>query len=164
LGENLVLGEQVSLEEARSRAGFRVVVPSLAGLPEPEVWFDGDLAGGQVTFVYPPAPELPAVGTSGVGLLVTEFQGRADREFLDKMIMGTGTRLEPVKVGGQPGFWLAGTPHELVYVDQFGVPIQSTLRLAGNTLLWQRGDLTLRVEGGTGLPKTFALNVARSVR
>jgi hypothetical protein len=164
LGGNLVLGDQVSLAEARSRAGFRVVVPTLAGLPEPEIWFDPDLAGGQVTFVYPPTTTLPEVGTSGVGLLVTQFQGRAERQFLDKMIMGTGTRLQSVEVGGQPGFWLAGTPHELVYLDQFGLVIQSTLRLAGNTLMWQRGDLTLRVEGGTSLPKTFALNVARSVR
>jgi len=164
LGSNLVLGERVSLAQARSMAGFRVVVPSLAALPEPEIWFDRELAGGQVTFVYPPAPALPEVGTSGVGLLVTEFEGRADRQFLDKMIMGSGTRLESVRVDGQPGFWLAGTPHELVYVDPFGLPIQSTLRLAGNTLMWQRGEVTLRVEGGVRLEEPFALSVARSVR
>jgi hypothetical protein len=164
LGSNLVLGERVSLAQARSMAGYRVVVPSLASSPQPEIWFDRELAGGQVTFVYPPGPGLPEVGTSGVGLLVTEFEGRADRQFLDKMIVGTGTRLESVRVDGQPGFWLAGTPHELVYVDPFGLPIQSTLRLAGNTLLWQQGEVTLRVEGGIHLAKSFALAVARSVR
>jgi hypothetical protein len=40
-----------------------------------------------------------------------------------------------------------------------GEPLE--LRVTGNVLVWQRGDLTLRLETALGLPS--ALEVARSI-
>jgi hypothetical protein len=40
--------------------------------------------------------------------------------------------------------------------------VPETIRLAGNVLLWERGELTLRIE--SGLTKEGAVRVAASVR
>lgn len=50
------------------------------------------------------------------------------------------SRVRYVTVGGQPGLWVEGAPHAL-FLPGGGV------ELARNTLLWQRGALTLRIEG-----------------
>jgi hypothetical protein len=67
-----------------------------------------------------------------------------------------------VTVTGEPGFWLAGAPHGLVYVDPSGQILEAPARLAGHTLVWRRGRLTLRVEAD--IPMERALAIARSVR
>ena len=65
-------------------------------------------------------------------------------------------------VNGASGYWISGGVHEIIYLDPNGVPISNTLRLAGNVLLWQRGDVTLRIESSLSLEQ--ALAVARTVR
>ena len=64
--------------------------------------------------------------------------------------------------GGAPGIFLSGGPHVVFYRDASGEIRNETLRLAGNTLLWERGELLLRLE--SALPLEEALRVARSVR
>jgi hypothetical protein len=136
-------------------------VPTDASLGSPVVYLGFSFPDGQVSFVYPPAQELPAVGTSGVGMLVTEFRGAVDHQFIQKFI-DAGTQIQAVTVDGAPGYWISGGVHEIVYLDPDGVPISNTLRLAGNVLLWQRGDVTLRIESSLSLDQ--ALAVARSIR
>ena len=63
---------------------------------------------------------------------------------------------------GAAGYWIVGRPHEVMLVDRHGRPFPETVRLAGNTLVWQRGELTMRIEGRFG--KAKALRIARSVR
>ncbi len=67
-----------------------------------------------------------------------------------------------MSVNGRRGFWLEGAPHEFVFLDPQGNPFLETLRLARNTLLWEQGDLTLRIEGD--VTKEEALAVARGMR
>ena len=158
----LGLGDRVTLEEARRRVAFPVLVPTAAGLGRPDAVFVNEAvpAGGRVDLVYRARPGLPASPFTDVGLLVTEFQGRPTPEFLKKV-----TRLgvvEEVTVGGQPGYWFSGEPHFFTYVDDAGVFREEQTRLAGNTLIWQRGDLTLRLEGE--LPKEEAIRIAESMR
>ena len=43
------------------------------------------------------------------------------------------------------GLWIDGEPHELLLLGPDGE--QTTRRIAGNTLLWQDGDVIRRVEG-----------------
>ncbi|MEP7114113.1 MAG: hypothetical protein ABI862_12675, partial [Ilumatobacteraceae bacterium] len=58
------------------------------------------------------------------------------------------------------GYWIEGSPHQLMFV--FGDNVQDdTLRLATNTLLWQRGDRVYRLEADIDL--ATALRIARSV-
>ena len=55
--------------------------------------------------------------------------------------------------------WLE-EPHVLAFVDRDGNFRESTARLAGKTLIWQQGDVTLRLEGELSMEE--ALRIARS--
>ncbi len=150
----LGLGERVSLDEARSRAAYDVLVPQADDLGEPEVYYSSLVQSGQVGFVYPS-------DDGGVRLLITEFRGSLEEDFIHKST-GPETTIERVTVNGEPGFWLEGEPHEFLYLDQAGQPIIETLRLAGNTLLWTQGEITLRLEGD--VTKAEAVAIASAMR
>ena len=164
LGSDLFLGEHATLEEARSRLRFPIQVPSLPGLGRPEVYISQVAPGGVLNLVYPAAPGAPpaeTVGGHGVHVLVSEFVGRIDRPFMQKFI-DHGTLVESVTVGPVPGLWVSGEPHEVAYVTSSGSMITDSLRLSANALLWQHGELTLRLE--TAQPLDMALAIARSMR
>jgi hypothetical protein len=95
-------------------------------------------------------------------MLLTEFRGTVGRDSFLKAL-GPGTKLDSVTVNGSPGFWIEGSPHLFyVYRDANGQSTSDEARLAGNVLLWQQGNLTLRLEGVVS--KDQALRIAQSVR
>jgi hypothetical protein len=159
---DLGLGERVTLEEARRRVGFPVLVPSAAGFRQAAAVHVNEAvpAGGRVDLVYRARPGLPASPFTDVGLLITEFRGQPTPDFIKK-VTRTGL-VEEVTVGGEPGYWFSGEPHFFTYQDARGDVQTEQTRLAGNTLIWQRGDLTLRIEGR--LSKQEALAIAGSMR
>src|SRR5437867_1441669 len=71
-------------------------------------------------------------------------------------------RPAPSPSASPPGFWLAGEPHQFFYRDPSGNFQADTLRLAGNTLLWEEGGITHRLEAQVS--KDEALRIASSVR
>ncbi|CAN5212744.1 hypothetical protein BH20ACT24_BH20ACT24_19070 [soil metagenome] len=156
----LQLGERVTLEEARAAVPYRVFVP--AGLEPDEVFLGHRFAEGQVTLVYRPRAGLPEVRTTGVGMLLTEFRGEVDREQLGKSLRPSGTTIKHLTVNGGQGYWIAGAPHLVYYLDPDGRAVADTVRVAGNVLLWEQGGLTLRLE--SALTISEALAVAESVR
>jgi hypothetical protein len=87
-------------------------------------------------------------------LLLTAFTGRA---YVEKIIDGD-TQVEPVNIG-DAGAWFHG-PHVVMFQDRNGRFRESHARLAQNTLVWQLGDVTLRLEGR--LTKREALRIART--
>jgi hypothetical protein len=147
--ERPVTGERVSLAEAREGVDFAVETPPALGRPD-AVHLDRSLPGGAVTLTYGDPPRL----------LLTAFAGRPGLDLVQKMA-GPGTGVRRVSVRGEPGLWLSGGPHSVVFVGRDGIARSETRRLAGNTLLWQRGERTLRLEGAISLPT--ALRIARSV-
>ena len=150
----LRLGERVTLAEARARAGFRVLVPGAETFARPDaVYFSRSVPGGVVTFRYGPAGAIRG--------LLTQFDSRPGFPYIEKSA-ARGTRIERVSVDGDGGYWLEGRPHVVVFENEHGEVQTGTLRLAGNTLLWQRGTVTLRLEGK--LTKEQALAIAASVR
>jgi hypothetical protein len=159
---DLGLGGRVTLEEARRRVGFPVLVPGVAGFRQPAAVFVNENAppGGRVDLVYRARPGLPASPFTDAGLLVTEFQGQPSPLFLKKV--AAAGMVEEVTVGGEPGYWFSGEPHFFTYQDARGAVREERTRLAGNTLIWQRGDLTLRLEGE--ITKQEALAIAESMR
>jgi hypothetical protein len=159
LGANLGLGQRSTLDGARRTAGFTVVAPQALGPPD-AVYVRSDL-GPVVTLVYAPRSGLPPSHQTGVGLLVTEFRGATDPMLIQKFI-GPDTRVTPVSVDGGAGLWLDGAPHQLAYMLPDGSFVADTLRLAGPTLAFERGDLTVRIEGAIG--ETRALAVAHSLQ
>jgi hypothetical protein len=147
----LFLGEQVTLDEARDRADFEVLLPEALGDPD-GVYFQGSPPGGMVSFVYGSAEEPRA--------LFTQFRASVENAVFKKV--EAGTDIEAVTVEGQPGFYLSGEPHVFGYVDADDQFREETVRLVGNVLLWERRPLTLRLEGD--LSRDEALDIARSVR
>jgi hypothetical protein len=158
-GASLSLGERVTLAEARRGVNFEVLLPAARGTPD-EVYISNTPNGGRISLLYRPRSGLPPAAGSGVGLLVTEFRAGINDQLLRKG-SGAGVTLEDVTVAGERGFWIQGKPHQLIFADDRGHFFQDSARLAGNTLLWQRGSLTLRVE--SGLPKAEALRIAESL-
>ena len=159
---DLGLGERVSLEEARRRVGFPVLIPGAGGLERPDAVFVSEAvpAGGRVDLVWGARPGLPASAFTDAGLLITQFQGEPTPEFIKK-VAGAGL-VEFVEVGGEPGYWFSGEPHFFTYRDAAGNLREEQTRLAGNTLIWQRGAQTLRLEGE--LAKEEAIRIAESMR
>jgi hypothetical protein len=146
----LFLGEKVSLDEARDRADFEIVVPEALGDPD-GVYFQETPPGGMVSLVYG-TPEHPRA-------LFTQFRGSVEEVIFKKT--AAGTQIDSVRVRGEPGYFLSGNPHEFSYFDRRGEYRQEIVRLAGNTLLWERGPLTLRLEAD--INEEEALKIARAV-
>ena len=76
-GQSVALGDPVSLEQARRRAGFPLRVPAALGRPDAVYLDEHPSYGSRVDMTYRPRPGLPASGTTGVGLLVTELRATA---------------------------------------------------------------------------------------
>lgn len=154
-------GERVSLEEARRRAPF-LRTPADARLGEPDhVYVDQTQAGDRVTLVYVSRAGMPVSRDAGVSAVVVAFRGHVDESLFGK-VAAPGTRIDEVTVGGGRGFWLEGTPHQFFYRDAAGNPQPETLRLAGNTLLWEQDGVTFRLEAQ--LARDDALRIAASFR
>jgi hypothetical protein len=146
----LVLGERVSLDRARALAEHPVLVPDEAGYEQPDaVYVDPFAPGRPVALVYGPL-ERPR-------LLVLEFRAAP---LIEKALLGE-TRVEQVTVDGARGLWIEGPRHEFFYRTLEREAMRDTQRLAGNTLLWTRGPLTLRIEGD--LSKAEAIRIAESM-
>ena len=94
-------GAEVSLAEARRLAGFRVRLPALAGLGEPDAVFFRDYPTGMVTIVYGPIDEPR--------LALTEWRG-ATVETVAIKVVPAGTTVDYVRVRGALGIWLSGAP------------------------------------------------------
>jgi hypothetical protein len=138
----LDLGRQVTLEEARRRAPW-LLVPDRK--PD-SIYVNTSLPGGKVTLLW---------GTpSEVRLLLTEFTGKA---YIEKIVQSESP-VEPVQIG-DAGAWFEG-PHVVMFQDRNGTFRESRARLAASTLVWQTGDVTLRLEGD--ISKEDALRIART--
>ena len=123
----------VTLAEARRLATFTVLTP---GVPEQvrTVAFDGAPPGGEV--------ELDLAG----GAIVTEVRGGIDQIFFGKMI-GPDGKVTEVNVDGSAGYWFSGAPHIFFYTDANGEIRYDDLRLSGDTLVFERSGVLVRVEG-----------------
>jgi hypothetical protein len=139
-----------------------VLVPAAAGFERPDAVFVDPTVpgGGRVDLVYRARPGLPASPFTDAGLLITQFRGQPEPGFFKKVV-GAGI-VKEVSVGGQPGYFFSGEPHILSYQDPTGTVREVRSRLAGNTLIWQRGDLTLRLEGQVA--QAEAIRIAESMR
>jgi hypothetical protein len=158
-GANLDLGRRVTLEQARTGVSFKLLVPGAPGFERPgAVYLSDGVPGGRVDMLWQPRPGLPVSAFTNAGLLLTEF--RAD-PLIDKIAKGASD-VTPVVVGGTTGYWFSGSPHSFVYTDDDGNIREETARLAGNTLLWTNGPLTLRLEGQ--ISQRDAVRIAESVR
>jgi hypothetical protein len=160
-GVGLGLGRRTTISGARASVRFLTLTPRLAGLSDPQVYVSSSPPGGRVTLLYPPGSGVPPSVGRKVGMLITEFRGDQPAAFIEKTL-GPGTTAEQLTLRGEPAVWISGQPHVVVFRDADGTIREDTLRLAGNTLLWRRGGVLLRIEAH--LSKAAALRIARSMR
>lgn len=148
-----------SIAEASRLAGFAVREPTALGAAD-EIYVE--LAPVRVTLVYRSRQGLPVTALPGISALIVEFKGSLDAPILGKAI-GPGTTLEAVPLNsGNAAYWLAGQPHQFFYRDSTGNIQPDTLRLAGNTLLWDSGGITYRLEAQVS--REEAVRIASSFR
>ena len=144
----LELGERMSLEEARERAGFRVRVPTVERLDDPPKVYYNEVSS-QVAFLYgsEDAPKL----------LITQADARGA---VEKIVNLEVTDRELVVVEpGYAGIWLFGEKHAIFYPS---TDHEEPFRLVGNALVYEIDGVTLRIEAE--ISKDEALRIARSMR
>jgi hypothetical protein len=145
-----ILGEPMTLAEARAQAGFPFADP-----PDDERSPDRVLVapGMRVTYVWREGDR--------VRLLVTQFPGRATDPQLVKKFVSSATRVEVVDVDGHRALWLEGGPHAVLFVTPEGGVRDDLGWLAGNTLLVDVGGVTVRIEASVA--RDDAIEIARSL-
>jgi hypothetical protein len=144
------LGERSTLAEVRRR--MAVVVPHVAGYGAPdEVWFAAT-PRPRVSLVY------DAAGRER--LLIQEFA--ADGSTAVRKYLTSGTRDRAVTVGPYTGVFLDGADHTVWYETADGGQVVEVGRLVGNALIFQRRELTIRLEGD--LPRDRMVAIASSLR
>jgi hypothetical protein len=122
-----------------------VAVPSALGAPEEVRLIDGT------------PPRVVSLLYRGGTVRLDEFDGVADLALFKKL----GTQdFEYLQVGGANAVWVP-SPHPLYYLDRDGKVHTESARLSAKTLIWQRGDVTLRLEGD--LTQEQAVQIANSV-
>jgi hypothetical protein len=145
---NRGFGTQTTLAQAQAAVPFAIRLPADAELGQPDAVFLADVPkGGTVTLVWGE-------------LVVTQFSADIGPDTFEKMITG-GTRVEPVSVNGQAGWWVEGGSHAFFYRDVDGNFVDTSLRLVTSALIWEEEGLVLRVEGAPSLEA--ALRVAASL-
>jgi hypothetical protein len=162
LGKRLGLGDQTTLDAARTQVQWKITIPQSLGQPD-EVYLQQPPDGpsqGEVTLVYSARQGIPVSGQTGVSVLITEARGTVDKGFFGKML-GPDATLEEVQVNGHPGYWIAGKPHVFFFMDANGKFRDETMRLATNTLIFANGGTIVRIEGE--LTKAQALEIAKSL-
>lgn len=114
-----------------------------------------DEQGGGIPapFALPGPGQSRAMTVDGRQILVSSIVGMFDEVLLRK-IVGPGTGVRQVTVDDSPGLWIDGEPHDVVYRVPGGDV--TVTRAAGNTLLWQRGEVLHRVEGFDDLASAVA--------
>jgi RNA polymerase sigma-70 factor (ECF subfamily) len=140
----LPLLRDVTLEEARRLARFPIAVPDSLGPPQRVTIADVAADG---------SPRIITLSWDGGAYRLDEFDGRYDQSFVK-----ITPQLHFTEINSGYGVWLP-PGHAVKYVDRFGNVHNETTRLAGPTLIWLYGDVTLRLEGA----KTEAEAVAIAV-
>ena len=153
------VGQRVSLSEAQDAVDFQIRIPLDARLGTPdEIYLNVEPEGGRVTSFFRAGPRLPQIFETGTGALLTQFTGELDQNTVGKLASEEIT-IDRVDVSGHRGLWLEGD-HLFYLYRSNGLIIEESIRMSDSALLWQEGDVTLRLE--TGLSKRKALRLARS--
>jgi hypothetical protein len=144
--QRIDFGERVDRAEAERRVGFPLV--DLGSKPDAIFVRPDGLAS--VVYGDPARPRL----------VLSQARGAIFDGFIKKT-GSSGTRITYVTVSGEPGLFVDGDEHFVMFRDETGAITDDRTYLAGTVLLWNRGPLLLRLEGD--LTRDEALELARSI-
>lgn len=152
------LGLAMPLDEIASDYPFDVLLPagSTLGTPDETYLLVGD--GMQaVSAIYLSSEQIPAIGGSDVGVLITQFPAEPDSVWLQKEL-GAGNGMSIVTVNGQDALWIEGAHNLMVLSGDEWTP---QARASANVLLWNIGGITFRIEAS--LPRQTMIDIAESL-
>jgi hypothetical protein len=138
----LDFGERVGRAEAERRAGFRLL--DLGTEPD-------------AIFVRPDGLASVVYGDPGRPRLVLSQARGAIFDLFVKKTGSRGTTVRTVTIAGEPGLFVDGDQHFVMFRDENGRIRDDRTYLAGTVLLWNRGPLLLRLEGDLTLGEAVAL-------
>jgi hypothetical protein len=144
--QRIDFGERVSRDEAERRVGFELLDVG----DKPDAIFVRPDGLASVVYGDPAQPRL----------VLSQARGAIYEGFIKKT-GGSGTTVLEVTVDGEPGLFVDGDEHFVMFRDENGAISDEQTYLAGTVLLWNRGDLLLRLEGD--LTRDEALELAESV-
>jgi hypothetical protein len=127
--------QEVSLDEARTQMPFEIHLPEELGTPDKITVHEGRF----VTLHYK-------------DVRLDQFDGTIQTT-IGKLLGGDGVERIGDKV------WIP-YPHELFYIDRAGAWHDEEPQGTGKTLIWQRGQVTMRLEGD--LTRERALEISES--
>ncbi|MEP7203893.1 MAG: hypothetical protein ABI894_14885 [Ilumatobacteraceae bacterium] len=153
------LGPAMSIDQAMSQTALPDPTPALLGAAQ-SIHVVTPPSSGQIILVYSPSGLLPQSDVTDVGALVSVFPAHINAGYFQKSL-GNGTTVRPVDLGEVNGYWIEGSPHELMFDTGDGEVRQETLRLATNTLLWERDGVVYRIEADISLDA--AVRIANTV-
>jgi hypothetical protein len=156
----LDLGPPLSIAEAMSQTGLPDPAPTLLGAPQ-SIHVVLPPASGQIVLVYSPSDLLPQSAVTGVGALVSVLPAHIEEGFFRKTL-GTEATVRSVDLGDVSGYWIEGSPHQVMFEIGADQVQPDTLRLATNTLLWERDGFVYRIEADISLET--AVRIANSVK
>jgi hypothetical protein len=141
-------GVPTTLEEAQHDAGFVPIIPRTLGRPD-RVWLArGDEPPSMLlAMAWFPRPDLPRIPGTPYGASLLEVHG--DAELVAKHVGAGGFREIAPDV-----FWIQ-SPH---VVELLTGGETRAFSVTGHVLIWQEGDLALRLE--SNLPRPEALRLA----
>jgi hypothetical protein len=140
--QRLDFGERVDREEAERRAGFELLDLG----DEPDAVFIRPDGLASVVYGDPDEPRL----------VLSQARGAVYDGFIKKT-GGRGTIIREVTVDGERGLFVDGPDHFVMFLDENGAISDERTYLAGTVLLWNRGDLLLRLEGDLTLAQALEL-------
>ncbi|HEY7463566.1 MAG TPA: hypothetical protein VH987_03895 [Candidatus Limnocylindria bacterium] len=153
-------GLPTDLDTARDALGGTLLLPTDPALGDPDHRFLDEKTEA-VALAWGARDGLPADPGSGLSVVITEFRADIGSGTFTK-ILNEGALIQRVALGNTSGFWIEGGEHFFFFRTADGKPLERTLRLVGNTLMWERDGLTLRIEGAPSLED--ALSIAESMQ
>ena len=112
-----------------------------------------------MTFLYEPRTVAARIGVRK-RVLVSVLRGAFNPDFLGKTVTRQ-TKVTRLKIGSDDALLIFGGPLHYVFFRRAGTFDETHGRLAGTTLLWQRGALLIRIEGELSGARLLA--IARSL-
>jgi hypothetical protein len=156
----LDLGSPIPIADALGLDQPRVLLP--AALPPPDTAYELGVGDRRiVSLAWGAAPGDPVLEGTDTVLTLMAVPGTTEEPLIRKSA-GPGTTLEPIDVNGDPGWWITGTPHEIMVLRPDGDVGVLHAAVVGDTLVFSRAGTLYRLESALGREAT--LEIARSLR
>jgi hypothetical protein len=156
----LDLGSPIPMTDALALDQPRVLLP--AALPPPDEVYELGVGNRRiVSLAWQAAAGDPVLEGTDTLLTLMAVPGTTEEPLIAKAA-GPGVRLEPIDVNGDRGWWITGSPHEIMILRPNGEIGILRAAVVGDTLVFSRGGTLYRLESALGREAT--LEIARSLR